>query len=82
MAGAMGVPVWMLLPYVCDWRWMQEFEDTPWYETVRLFRQRSVGDWDGVFEQISQRLVEAMEQKPFARSTLLFQTRLSYKTEG
>ncbi len=46
MAGAVGIPVWTLLPYVCDWRWMREFEDTPWYKTVRLFRQRKHGDWE------------------------------------
>jgi tetratricopeptide (TPR) repeat protein len=49
MSGALGVPVWTLLPHACDWRWMSEFEDTPWYKTVRLFRQREQGEWEGVF---------------------------------
>jgi hypothetical protein len=52
MAGALGVPVWVLLPFVCDWRWMRKIDDTPWYTTVRLFRQTSLGDWDGVFEHV------------------------------
>ena len=52
MAGALGVPVWALLPFVSDWRWMQDFEDTPWYESVRLYRQRSPGDWESVLENV------------------------------
>ena len=40
MSGAVGVPAWTLLPFACDWRWMRDFEDTPWYKTVRLFRQK------------------------------------------
>ena len=56
MAGALGVPVWTLLPFACDWRWMREYEDTPWYKTVRLFRQSSQGDWDKVFERVASYL--------------------------
>jgi len=52
MTGALGVPVWILLPYACDWRWMLNCEDTPWYPSARLFRQRSPGDWGGVFERV------------------------------
>jgi hypothetical protein len=52
LAGAMGKPVWILLPYVSDWRWMQETERTPWYPTARLIRQRVPGDWAGVVERI------------------------------
>jgi hypothetical protein len=39
LAGAMGAPVWGLLPYACDWRWLLERSDSPWYPTMRLFRQ-------------------------------------------
>ena len=39
LAGAMGKPVWILLPHLSDWRWMQQTETTPWYPTARLFRQ-------------------------------------------
>jgi len=60
MAGALGVPVWVLLPSVCEWRWMEDFQDTPWYQTVRLFRQKTLGDWDGVLQQISQALKQCV----------------------
>jgi tetratricopeptide (TPR) repeat protein len=56
MAGALGIPVWTLLPFACDWRWMREYEDTPWYKTVRLFRQSSQGDWNKMFERVTSYL--------------------------
>ncbi|HEY1684761.1 MAG TPA: tetratricopeptide repeat protein [Tepidisphaeraceae bacterium] len=56
LAGAMGKPVWMLLPYLPDWRWMLEREDSPWYPTMRLFRQNVRGDWEGVIRRISDAL--------------------------
>jgi hypothetical protein len=59
MAGSLGVPVWVLLPHICDWRWMLNFEDTPWYETVRLFRQKGLGDWGEVFERVLKVLSES-----------------------
>ena len=51
LAGAMGRPVWIMLPHLSDWRWMQDVETTPWYPTARLFRQSSPGDWGGVLER-------------------------------
>ena len=48
LAGALGRPVWTLLPFVPDWRWGLGREDTPWYSTMRLFRQKTAGDWDEV----------------------------------
>ncbi|HEY1803208.1 MAG TPA: tetratricopeptide repeat protein [Terracidiphilus sp.] len=51
LAGAMGKPVWILLPHLADWRWMEETERTPWYPTARLFRQAVAGDWAGVVER-------------------------------
>ena len=52
LAGAMNKPVWTLLPHVPDWRWMFDREDTPWYPSMRLFRQSSPGDWRGVMEKV------------------------------
>jgi len=52
LAGAMGKPVWTLLPFVADWRWLREREDSPWYPSMRLFRQPSRGDWDGVIKRV------------------------------
>jgi hypothetical protein len=53
LAGALGKTVWVLLPYVADWRWLSDREDSPWYPTARLFRQSSPGDWQGVMQRIS-----------------------------
>lgn len=52
LAGAMGVPVWTLLPKTCDWRWLLDRIDSPWYPSMRLFRQQSAGDWSAVMAQI------------------------------
>jgi tetratricopeptide (TPR) repeat protein len=48
LAGALGKPVWILLPYVPDWRWLLDREDSPWYPTARLFRQNHTRTWDDV----------------------------------
>ena len=52
LAGAMGKPVWVLIPFVPDWRWLLEREDSPWYPTMRLYRQTRRGDWEEVFRRI------------------------------
>jgi hypothetical protein len=53
LAGALGVPVWVALPHVPDWRWLTDREDSPWYPTMRLFRQKEIGNWDAVFQRIA-----------------------------
>ncbi len=50
----MAQPVWTVLPIVPDWRRMREREDTPWHPTMRLFRQKSRGDWQGVFTDVGR----------------------------
>ena len=58
LAGALGRPVWVLLPLAPDWRWMLRREDSPWYPTMRLFRQETMGDWEGVIARVFEALVE------------------------
>jgi hypothetical protein len=53
LAGAMGRAVWVMLPFAPDWRWTLDGDSTPWYPTARLFRQTSLGDWDGVIGNVS-----------------------------
>jgi len=56
LAGALGRPVWNLLDAGADWRWLLRRSDTPWYPSMRLFRQKRSGDWAGVFERVGQEL--------------------------
>ena len=56
LAGAMGVPVWILLPAAADWRWIAGRRDSPWYASARLFRQGVAGDWTGVVTQVATAL--------------------------
>ena len=58
LAGAMGKPCWIMLPYVAEWRWMIDREDTPWYSSVRLFRQSKFADWSDVVCRIGTALDE------------------------
>ena len=53
LAGALGRPAWVLLPFVPDWRWLLERDDSPWYPSLRLFRQPTFGDWPAVFERVA-----------------------------
>jgi tetratricopeptide (TPR) repeat protein len=64
LAGAMAKPVWILLPHLADWRWMQQVETTPWYPTARLFRQSSPGDWEGVLERVVAELDRFPREPP------------------
>jgi tetratricopeptide (TPR) repeat protein len=56
VAAAMGIPVWLLLPYNSDWRWLLDRSDTPWYPNVRLIRQSQPGSWDEAFQQTKREL--------------------------
>jgi hypothetical protein len=59
LAGALGAPVWTLLPFRADWRWMLDRPDSPWYPTMRLFRQPSSGDWGSVIKMVARALERA-----------------------
>ncbi len=61
LAGALGRPVWLLLPFVGEWRWLLDREDSPWYPTMRLFRQKAPGDWSGVVERVAEALPKVAE---------------------
>ena len=56
LAGSLGKPVWNLVAYASDWRWQMEREDTPWYPSMRIFRQKRPGDWGGVMDRVVSEL--------------------------
>ena len=64
LAGALGRPAWVLLPFAPDWRWLLDREDTPWYPTLRLFRQPRRGDWTPVVERVRAELAELAAARP------------------
>jgi Flp pilus assembly protein TadD len=62
LAGALGVPVWVALPCAPDWRWMLDREDSPWYPSMRLFRQTQWGNWEEVFERMMGEVKTLLEE--------------------
>ena len=58
LTGAIGKPVWTLLPFAPDWRWLLKRNDSPWYPGMRLFRQTKLNDWTEVFEQVREELID------------------------
>jgi tetratricopeptide (TPR) repeat protein len=69
LAGALARPVWIMLQFSADWRWLIDREDSPWYPTARLFRQPSRGDWDAVAAAVSHALDGHRFQNPRARKS-------------
>ena len=63
LAGALGVNTWTLLPFESDWRWMLNRHDSPWYPTMRLFRQREEGNWDEVIHNVTTQLSTLFHQR-------------------
>ncbi len=59
LAGALGKPIWVLLSWVPDFRWLLDRADSPWYPSATLFRQSELGNWEGVIQDVCQRLVGA-----------------------
>jgi hypothetical protein len=64
LAGAMGKPCWLLLPFSADWRWLMHREDSPWYDSIRLFRQEKEGEWEPVFKRVKAALIEKLSNSP------------------
>lgn len=58
LAGALATPLWLLLPFAPDWRWLQDRSDSPWYPTARLFRQTRIGVWDDALTELSAHLLK------------------------
>jgi tetratricopeptide (TPR) repeat protein len=63
LAGALGAPTWTLLAFTPDWRWMENRDDSPWYPSLRLFRQQTQGDWPGVIATVKAELQKMLEAK-------------------
>ncbi len=63
LAGALGVPIWVPLPHIADWRWLLERDDSPWYPTMRLFRQSRAGNWEAVFDKIANALISRISER-------------------
>jgi len=68
LAGAMGKSTWTLLPFAPDWRWMLDRDDSPWYPTMRLFRQEKCNDWQGLFARVAQQLKILIENQINSKS--------------
>ncbi|RQS65150.1 tetratricopeptide repeat protein [Burkholderia sp. Bp8963] len=69
LAGALGKPLWIMLPYLPDWRWLLDRDDSPWYPSARLFRQSRAGEWSDVFDRIGAALRSVANSSPAALPT-------------
>ena len=63
LAGALGIPCFVLLPYDVNWRWHEDLSRCDWYDSVKLFRQKSIGDWNSVFEDVHKKLQQGVALK-------------------
>ena len=68
LAGALGLPTWIALATVPDWRWMHQRSNSPWYPTMRLFRQTSPSDWNGLFAEIARAVADLAARRPVDQS--------------
>jgi hypothetical protein len=71
LAGALAKPVWTMLPFVPDWRWLLNRDDSPWYPTMRLFRQPQMGDWESVVKRTVTELRKLLPSRPAPRQAPL-----------
>jgi hypothetical protein len=62
LAGGLGAPVWVALSAHSDWRWVKDRDDSPWYPTMRLFRQQRLGEWDEVFARVADELRRQIDE--------------------
>ncbi|MFC1845734.1 tetratricopeptide repeat protein [Candidatus Dependentiae bacterium] len=65
LAGGLGVQTWIILPFPAEWRWLMNRDDSPWYPTVRLFRQKKINEWQPVVQKIKKALKETVKGHPF-----------------
>jgi tetratricopeptide (TPR) repeat protein len=80
LAGALGRPAWGMLPFAADWRWLRDRADTPWYPTMRLFRQARSGDWGSVVEQVEAALRKWLGSDGFAHAVRFTDSRSDHGT--
>jgi tetratricopeptide (TPR) repeat protein len=71
IAGALGKPVWVMLPWAAEWRWFHDRTDSPWYPTARLFRQPALGDWESVIDDVQKALIEFAQSQVVEESGLI-----------
>jgi tetratricopeptide (TPR) repeat protein len=67
LAGALGAPVWLALNYAAEWRWLLHREDSPWYPSMRLFRQPRPGDWEGVLQRMTSEVRRLLERQSLGK---------------
>ncbi len=63
LAGGLGIQVWTILPFPAEWRWLQQRNDSPWYSTMRVFRQIEFGNWNDVYEELVRALESTICEK-------------------